>query len=82
MARPRLFYECTEQFLQEKSGRTRKAYRLNVLDISAGADRARLLCTVSDVCGSESQARQLEDLLYRNQVAPKHIVDVLENWLP
>jgi len=82
MARPKLFYKCTEQFLQERSGRIRKAYRLNVLDISEGANRARLLCTVSDVCSSASQARQLEDLLYRNQVSPKHIIDVLENWLP
>jgi len=82
MARPKLFYKCTEQLLQERGGRIRKAYRLSVLDISAGTDRARLLCTVNDVCGSESQARQLENLLYRNQVAPQHIVDVLENWLP
>ena len=82
MARQKLFYHCTEQFLQEQSGRIRRTYKLNVLDISAGTDQARLLCTVDDVCGSESQARLLENLLYRNQVAPKHIVDVIENWLP
>jgi len=82
MARPKLFYKCTEQLLRDGSGRIRKAYRLNVLDISEGTNRARLLCAVNDVCGSESQARQLETLLYRNQVSPVHIVDVLENWLP
>ena len=82
MARPKMYYKCTEQLLQERGNRTRKAYRLNVLDVSEGGNRARLLCTVNDVCSSESQARQLEALLYRNQVAPKHILDVLENWLP
>ena len=78
----KLRYVCTAQWLQDNNGPLRKAYRLNVLDISAGTDQARLLCTVDDVCGSLSQARRLEELLYRNQVAPKHIIDVLENWLP
>ena len=82
MAQQLLFYTCTPQLLQEQSGRVRKAFRLNILDISEGTDRARLLCTVDDVCGNKNQARQLEQLLYRNQVAPMHIVDVLENWLP
>ena len=82
MAKPKLYYKCTEQLLQDRGGRTRTAYRLNVLDASEGGKLARLVCTVNDVCTNESQARQLEELLFRNQVAPKHIVDVLENWLP
>jgi len=82
MALPKLHYKCTEQLLQDSNGRTREAFQLNVLDISEGTNRARLLCTVNDVCGSENRARQLEELLHRNQVAPKHIIDVLENWLP
>ncbi|MCL2494347.1 MAG: DUF6514 family protein [Oscillospiraceae bacterium] len=82
MARAKLFYTCTPQVLHDIGGGFRKAFRLNVLDISQGTDRARLLCTVNDVCGSAGQARQLESLLYRNQVSPNHIIDVLENWLP
>ena len=81
MARPKLYYKCTEQLIRDGSG-GRRSYRLNVLDISEGTNRARLLCAVNDVCGSERQARQLEALLTRNQVSPVHIIDVLENWLP
>jgi len=72
-------YICTAQWLQDEEERPRKAWRLNVLD--TGGRRPRLLCAVNDVCGSESSARQLEALLYRNQVAPVHILDVLEDWL-
>jgi len=82
MARPKLYYTCTPQLLQDSDGKLRKAFRLSVLDISEGTDRAWLLCTVNDVCGSKSRARQLEALLYRNQVSPKHLIDVLEDWLP
>jgi len=80
MARPKLDYRCTEQLLRDGSGGTRRAYKLHVLDMSG--DRPRLLCAVSDICGSESRARQLEALLCRNQVSPVHIINVLEDWLP
>jgi len=80
LGQQQLRYICTVQWLQDRNGRPRKAYRLNVLDISGG--QPRLLCAVNDVCVSESRARQLEALLTRNQVSPRHIIDVLENWLP
>ena len=76
----KLRYICTAQWLQDEDENPRKAYRLNVLD--AGGKKPRLLCAVNDVCGSESRARQLEALLSRNQVSPKHVLDVLEDWLP
>ena len=82
MARPKLYYKCTQQLLRDSGGKTRKAYRLNVLEAGEEGGEARLLCAVNDVCGSESRARQLEELLDRNQVAPVHIIDVLEDWLP
>jgi len=75
----KLRYTCTAQWLKE-NGTPRKAYRLHVVD--AGGAEPRLLCAVDDVCGDESRAGQLEALLNRNQVSPRHIVDVLEDWLP
>jgi len=74
-----LRYTCTAQWVQE-NGTPRKAYRLDVLE--AGGAAPRLLCAVDDVCGDEGRAGQLEALLRRNQVSPKHIIDVLEDWLP
>jgi len=76
----RLRYICTAQWLQEQNATPRKAYRLNVLDISGR--KPRLLRAVNDVCASEGRARQLEALLLRNQVSPRHVIDVLEDWLP
>ena len=73
----KLRFSCTAQWLEDEDGRPRKAYRLDVL---AGA-KPRVLCAVEDICGSEDQARQLEALLTRNQVSPKHVIDVLEDWL-
>ena len=80
MRQQKLRYICTAQWLHDTQGPPRKAYRLNVLD--ASGEKPRLLCAVNDVCGSESRARQLEALLRRNQVSPKHVMDVLEDWLP
>jgi len=80
MRQQELRYTCTAQWLQDENGNPRKAYRLNVLDI--GCTQPRLLCAVNDVCASEHRARQLEGLLDRNQVSPRHILDVLEDWLP
>jgi len=76
----KLRYICTAQWLQDNNEPLRKAYRLNVLDTKG--KKPRLLCAVNDVCGSESRARQLEAYLCRNQVSPKHVLDVLEDWLP
>ncbi|MCL1953065.1 MAG: DUF6514 family protein [Oscillospiraceae bacterium] len=74
--RQKLRYVCTAQWIQEDG---RKSYRLDVL---SGGLKPRVLCAVSDVCADEARARQLEALLCRNQVSPKHILDVLEDWLP
>ena len=75
-AQPKLQYICTAQWLPDENGGSRKAWRLNLLDADG-----RLLRAVDDVCGSESRARGLEALLTRNQVSPRHIIDVLEDWL-
>ena len=78
-AQQKLHYACTAQCLQDEDGKPREAWRLRVLDISGA--RPRLLCAVDDICGSENEARQLEALFCRNQVSPKHVIDVLEDWL-
>jgi len=80
MKRQKLRYICTPQWLRDNNGALRKAYRLHVLDISG--KRPCLLRTVNDVCSSQGRARQLEALLCRNQVSPRHVLDVLEDWLP
>jgi len=69
-------YICSEQKIQDEEGGPRAAYRLAVLD-----DAGMALLSVGDVCGSERRARELEDLFRRNQVAPVHVLDVLEDWL-
>ena len=75
-----MHYVCTEQWFSDGDGRPRKAYRLNLLDI--GGREPRLLCAVDDIVGSESGARQLEAYLTRNQVSPRHLMDVLEDLMP
>jgi len=72
----KLRYICTEQWLLDDYGNTRKAWRLNVLDADGG-----VLCAVNDVCGSESQARQLEAYFTRNQISPRHVLNVLDDLL-
>jgi len=74
-----LHYACTAQSLRDEDGNPRKAYRFSVLD--ASGEEPRLLCAVDDICACEAQAGQLEDLFRRNQVSPKHVLDVLEDWL-
>jgi len=74
-----LHYTCTAQSLRDEDGNPRRAYRFSVLDVSG--EQPRLLCAVNDICSSEEQARQLEDLFRRNGVSPGHVTDVLEDWL-
>jgi len=71
-----LDYICTKQEVQDETGEPRTAYCFQVLD-SNGA----VLLAVDDVCGSEERARALEALFRRNQVAPVHVMDVLEDFL-
>ena len=71
-----LDYICTKQQVQDETGELRTAYRFQVLD-AGGA----VLLTVDDICGSEAQARSLEQLFRRNQVALVHVMDVLEDFL-
>jgi len=70
-----LAYRCTEQIVRDYGGR-RRAYRLNVLD-RAGI----VVYAINDVCGSSREARALEDYLTRNQVALRHVHDVVEDWV-
>jgi len=78
-AHQKLHYACTAQWLHDEDGNPRRAYRLSVLDVSG--EQPQLLCAVNDICGDESEARQLEALLRRNRVSPRHVIDVLEDWL-
>ena len=71
-----LDYICSKQQIQDETGEPRTAYRFQVLD-AEGA----VLLAVDDICGGEAQARALEELFRRNQVAPVHVMDVLEDFL-
>lgn len=75
----RLQYVCTVHWVKDEDGRQRKAYRLHVMD--TGKKEAQLLLVVNDICSTESDARRLVDYLQRNQLSPKHIMDVLEDWV-
>ena len=73
-----LSYICSAQTVcDEEDNNMRTAWRFQVLD-AAG----RLLRAVDDICSREEDARALEDLFRRNQVALVHVMDVLEDWLP
>jgi hypothetical protein len=75
-AQRELRYTCSAQWVPDEGGGSRKAWRLRVTDADG-----QLLRAVDDVCCSESRAAELEALLARNRVSPKHIIDVLEDWL-
>ena len=73
-----LHYACTERtYLDTDTGALRRAYRFEV----SNADTGKLLCVVDDICSSKKDARALEKLFRRNQVAPVHVMDVLKDWL-
>ncbi|MDR3314489.1 MAG: DUF6514 family protein [Oscillospiraceae bacterium] len=74
-----LVYACTAQWIDVGRGRKRKGYRFNVID--TGGEAPRLLCIVNDICSTEADARELEQLFRRNDVALCHVVDVLEDWV-
>ena len=71
-----LDYICTRQQVQDETGKSRNAYRFQVMDAEG-----RELLAVDDICGSEAQAHALEALFRRNQVALVHVMDVLEDFL-
>ena len=75
----KLEYVCTEQVVKGVDGRRRKAFRFNVVDVSGR--QPKLICAVNDVCARADQARELENLFRRNRVEPRHIMDVLEDWI-
>jgi hypothetical protein len=74
-----LVYACSAQWVRDEDGRVRKGYRFNVID-NSGAE-PRLLCIVNDICSTEEEARALEQLFRRNNIALCHVVEVLEDWV-
>jgi hypothetical protein len=75
----RLTYLCTAYWAKDEYGRKRKAYRFNVFDMSDG--RAHLAMIVNDICSSDEEAHELENLFRRNRVSLNHVLDVLEDWV-
>ncbi len=74
-----LVYACTEQRVRDQNGRVRKAYRFNVIDVSGA--QPRLLHAVNDICSTEAEARELEQLFRRNNISLCHVMDVLQDWV-
>jgi len=71
-----LRYACKEQNTQNEDNTLRRAWRFE-----AFTAQGQSICAVDDICESEQEAHQLQALFERNQVAPEHIMDVLEDWV-
>ena len=76
-AQNELRFTCTPQLLLDEDGTFRRAFKFNAIDTDTG----KVVYSVNDICSREQDARELEELFRRNRVSPRHIIDVLEDWV-